>query len=186
MKQSMIGLKFGAVKILSPIKPIECDKDIEYIKIPELTLVGYNIFRIYDLNNYVDTEYVLLIESDGYVLHPELWNDVFLEFDYIGAPWPIKNGHYNNVRVGNGGFCLRSKKFLEICQNYVLTNGFNEDHLVCVTYKDLFLSNGIKYAPIEIALMFSVEEELEDYKINPDHSFGAHGKWMLDKLNNSV
>ena len=34
----------------------------------------------------------------------------FFDYDYIGAPWP--NNFVN--RVGNGGFSLRSKKFLEL------------------------------------------------------------------------
>ena len=58
-----------------------------------------------------------------------MWSDDFLEYDYIGAPWPnSKNGKvdlkkYNkniadqiieNIdknQVENGGFSLRSKNF---------------------------------------------------------------------------
>ena len=179
IQKSILGLNFGAVKILSPIRPIEIDENIQYIKIPELTLAGYNFFSIRHLNSYVDTEYILRIEADGYVLHPELWDNRFFDYDYIGAPWPIANGHFNGVRVGNGGFTLRSKKFLEICQRDVPANGFNEDHLVCVTYRSIFLNKGIRYAPLEIAAKFSVEGKLEDYEVSAEHSFGAHGKWLL-------
>jgi hypothetical protein len=53
------------------------------------------------------------------IVRPELWSNDFLEYDYIGAPWMYSDTSYitdegEHVPVGNGGFCLRSKKFLEM------------------------------------------------------------------------
>ena len=43
----------------------------------------------------------------------------FLKWDYIGAPWPLSYEAFvdpfgRHIRVGNGGFSLRSRKFLEV------------------------------------------------------------------------
>jgi hypothetical protein len=169
------NINFGKIKILSPIKPIEVLNDIEYIKIEKLSYSEYSDFIIRKLNNYVDTKYVLIIQSDGFVTNVDKYDPRFLEYDYIGAPWRnIK--HYNFIRVGNGGFSLRSKRFLEVCQKYCPTHGFNEDHLVCITYRDIFLNNGIKYAPLEIASLFSYESGEVDIRITQYDTFGIHGK----------
>lgn len=168
------NIRFGKIKILSPIKPIEFSNDIEYIKIKELSYNEYSDFVIRELNNYVDTKYVLLVQNDGFVTNINNYEPCFLEYDYIGAPWQ-NSAHYNYIRVGNGGFSLRSKKFLEVSQKYCPTNGFNEDHLVCITYRDIFLNNGIKYAPVDIAALFSYEIDCGD-TLTPDETFGIHGK----------
>ena len=168
-------INFGKIKILSPIKPIEGLDDIEYVKIPKLSYEGYSDFIIRELNSYVDTKYVLIVQSDGFVTNIDKYDASFLTYDYIGAPW--KNiAHYNSIRVGNGGFSLRSKRFLEICQKYCQIHGFNEDHLVCITYRNIFLNNGIKYAPLDIASLFSYESGECDNNITSYDTFGIHGK----------
>ena len=63
------------------------------------------------------TEYVVIIQSDGIPVNPGLENFIGT-YDYVGAPWP---GHchlkdwfpYPKYGVGNGGFCLRSKRICE-------------------------------------------------------------------------
>lgn len=63
------------------------------------------------------TEYVLIIQTDGFPLTSGI--ERFLgRYDYFGAPWP---GHmswtdfypYPRFGVGNGGFSLRSKRICE-------------------------------------------------------------------------
>ena len=167
-------INFGKIKILSPINPIHVLNDVEYVKINKLSYSEYSDFIVRELNDYVDTKYVLIVQSDGFVTNVDKYDARFLDYDYIGAPW--RNiPHYSGIRVGNGGFSLRSKRFLEICQNYCPTHGFNEDHLVCITYRDIFLNHGIKYAPLEIASLFSYESECDD-KITSFDTFGIHGK----------
>lgn len=56
----------------------------------------------------------LTINWDGFIINPQSWTNEFLKYDYIGAPWP-----WFNHKVGNGGFCLKSRKFLETQKKYV-------------------------------------------------------------------
>jgi hypothetical protein len=74
----------------------------------------YSNFMLRDLVDHVRTPHCLVVQWDGFVLDARSWDPQFLEFDYIGAPWPqFDDGH----DVGNGGFSLRSRKLLEACRD---------------------------------------------------------------------
>ena len=47
----------------------------------------------YDVPPLVRTSHYLSIQADGWVLDASRWTDEFLEYDYIGAPWPIEPGN---------------------------------------------------------------------------------------------
>lgn len=178
-------IKFAKIKFIASMMPRGHD-NIEFIKIGRLSYSDYNDFIIMNLSDYIDTDYVLTIQNDGFVLNPTLWDDVFLEYDYIGAPWRNID-HYKGIRVGNGGFSLRSKNFLEICKNKCQGIGFNEDHMVCIEYRHIFLQNNIKYAPVEIAMKFSLEFPIDECEFDLSKTFGFHGdKTLSSKLLNSI
>jgi hypothetical protein len=108
---------FAQVKILTSLA-VE-DKNI--IKIEPIDSVEkYSEFILGELDKYVDTSHVLIVQYDGFILNPDSWTDDFLEYDYVGAPWLVADWAVNNFNfpanllgehvVGNGGFSLRSKK----------------------------------------------------------------------------
>ena len=133
--------------------------------------------------DYIKTDYCLTIQHDGFISCPDIWTDKFLEYDYIGAPWPE---HYNYAnRVGNGGFCLKSKKFLLTCKDLFKNYQFsinrssedvseNEDFLTSVINYDKMLQKEIKFAPVEIAALFSTEHPTKEMN---SRSFGFHDKF---------
>jgi hypothetical protein len=135
-----------------------------------------------ELYKYIDTKFALTIQDHAYVLHPKVWTDEFLEYDYIGAPWVYSNNAYitdegKHVRVGNGGFSLRSKVIMKM--PYILGLGleerqgfYNEDGNICVYHRKTFLEHGVRYAPIEVASRFSYENLMsENFGVKP---FGYH------------
>lgn len=145
-------------------------------------LLDYNIFCVEKLNGVIDTDFVLLVQSDGFILNPELWKDNFLNFDYIGAPWP-----WHGV-CGNGGFSLRSKKFLEVSSTlkYIKYHPeydlCPEDNFLCLSNynRDFMINNGIKFADVETALDFSFEHSIFNFPNKTiKNSFGFHGKFNL-------
>ena len=185
MDFSMKDIKFGAAKILTS-ETIEDDK-VEIIKINHLDYIGYNRFVVYDLWKYIDTDYALLIQDDGFVINPSSWRIEFLEYDYIGAPWSLPSDNFsfrdpfgNIIRVGNGGFSLRSKKILKAPSDLNLDwksyyGYYNEDGFITCHNRHLLVKHGCSYAPIEVAKYFSHEAEIEEtINIEP---FGFHGKW---------
>lgn len=139
----------------------------------------YSRFVLYELCKHIKTDYVLLVQYDGYVIRPEKWSNEFFKYDYIGAPWPPET-HYTplgeEIRVGNGGFSFRSKKLLNAFNelNLTFTDGgkgfFHEDGQICNYYRDILESYGIKYAPVEVAAQFSTELQVPE----STESFGFH------------
>ena len=185
---SQESIDFGAVKLLTSLETDDSRK----VDILDINSVEeYSLFCIRDLHRYVDTEFVLIIQYDGFIINPNSWTDEFLKYDYIGAPWLVGSWLTNNfpehmngrLIVGNGGFSLRSKKFLEtsnkLYESSKIPKNHPEDVAVCVWHRDEFEKENIKFAPVEIAKLFSIEGEEELYKKN----FGFHGFWCKD-LNN--
>jgi len=174
-------IEFADIKLLAYAELPFLPEKIKFIRIPRLNFEQYSNFIIRNLSDYVDTEFVLLVQADGFVLNPHLWRDEFLRYDYIGAPWKL-SPHYDFIRVGNGGFSLRSKKFLEISKNECPTYGFYEDHIVCITHRDIFLKYNIKYAPLEIAMKFSLEHPIDECDFDLTKTFGFHGKNQYSEM----
>ncbi len=46
---------------------------------------GVFAFVIKELHAYVDTDFALLVQWDGFVVNAAAWSDEFLAYDYIGA-----------------------------------------------------------------------------------------------------
>ena len=197
---SMNGISYGSVKIITTPENIEQYQDslkddgilLEEPKIEISSYNDYNYYVVYKLGEHIDTSHCLLVQQDGFVLFPEKWDNDWLNYDYIGAPWPYAEDAYidpfgNHHRVGNGGFSLRSKKFLDVPNKvevpwetnnsdfYWMPEGvvnYHEDGNVCVHNRHIFLEQGCKYAPVEVAVRFSQEVRVPECEgIMP---FGFH------------
>ena len=177
---SQKDIEFGAVKLLSSLE----SDDARLVRIPHIgSIEEISTFCIKDLHTYVDTPYVLLVQYDGFVLNADSWNPEFLNYDYIGAPWDVGSWDTDlfpadmkgKLVVGNGGFCLRSKKFLEISGRLAgegkIARFHPEDIAACVWYRDLFEQEGATFAPPELAATFSIESNVGVYGT----PFGFHG-----------
>lgn len=182
LKQSMKGITYGDVLLLTHENHNLDELGIKVIKIKKLDYKGYNQFVAYELGDYIKTDFGLLVQNDGYVLRPDKWEPEFLKYDYIGAPWPADT-HFTvegvNVRVGNGGFSLRSHKLMTALKKLKLpftdnsTGYFHEDGLICSYYRKQLEAYGIKYAPVEVASRFSRESNCHDSK---SYTFGFHNR----------
>ena len=171
--KSCQDIEFGKVKLISHKRPENLPRFISFEECPEIrNIMDYNHYVFKDLEKHVDTSHCLMIQYHAYILNASVWNDKWLEYDYCGAPWKVLPNTYiaNNgerVRVGNGGFSLRSKKILEAPKILGLElsqeqGWYNEDgNLVCYFRKEL-LDYGIKYMPLEDAVTFSYENTVEE------------------------
>jgi hypothetical protein len=188
-------IEFAKVKLLTSL-PTEDNRKVE---IPHIgSIENFSLFCLRDLVKYVDTDFVLLVQYDGFILNPDSWSDKFLKYDYIGAPWFVHEEFwfekfnfprklFDKKVVGNGGFSLRSKFFLETSQK-LLKNGtlekyHPEDLVMCIWNREAVEDAGIKFAPIEIAEEFSIEGEDHVYF----KQFGFHSlrwtnisKWITE------
>ena len=123
----------------------------------------------------IDTGHALYIQYDGMPWHTTCWEDDFLNYDYIGAVWPWEPEGQN---VGNGGFSLRSKRFLDACRDSAITMTESrqqaEDACLCIDHRPyLETMHGISFAPTDVAHRFSYEVQ----QVSP--AWGFHGQWNL-------
>lgn len=157
--KSCEGIEFGGVKLIWDEKITSIDE--------------WNRKVIFDLWKYVDTSHALLIHADGYVINPELWNPEWLEYDYIGAPWPLPQDDYSYrtpegqlIRVGNS-VSLRSKEIMQApsfneFQWKSYYGNTNEDGYLCCHNRIPLEMLGIRFAPLSVAKHFSKEHEIPE------------------------
>ena len=132
---------------------------------------AYSRFMTQDLHRHIGTSHALCVQWDGYVLDPARWDPVFLEYDYIGAPWPQFG---DAMRVGNGGFSLRSRRLLEACVTLDIGNEA-EDVAICRTHRRVLEQRfGLRFAPEDIARRFAFERAAPR-----GDEFGFHGAFNM-------
>lgn len=161
--ESCRDINFGAVKLIWDEKCISIDE--------------WNRKIIYELHNYVDTEFAFLIHADGYVINPQSWRDEWLKLDYIGSPWPLPQDDFSYrsesgkiQRVGNS-VSLRSKRLMELVattsEDYFWSfkdkyGNCNEDGFICCHNREWLESQGMKFATFEQAIKFGKEVPLPE------------------------
>lgn len=186
MRYSMRGIDFGDCVLVTHKKPLFLPRSIRFAKTERLdTIDDFNYQMLYEMGQYVHTDFVMLVHYDGFVVHPEMWRDEFLDYDYIGAPWPVpeddftyRDIHGNLCRVGNS-VGIRSKRLLEFPKAagipFEADHGyFHEDGFLCCKNRHLVEAAGMRIAPLEVAKYFSHESMIPEIRgITP---FAFH-KW---------
>jgi tetratricopeptide (TPR) repeat protein len=122
----------------------------------------------------IGTTHVLMTHWDGWVLGGGRWREEFLEFDYIGAPWPW----YAESRVGNGGFSLRSRRLLECVAELNPQRVHPEDEVISRDLRLELEGRGMRFADEETAWRFAMEWRGE----NRAAPFGFHGLFNLRRF----
>lgn len=177
LEYSSQHIKFGAIKYFSHKQPKHHFTDYEFIQIPQMHDVSeWGKFLVFDLHTYIETDFILLVHADGFIVSPQSWEDRFLDYDYLGAPWPLPKDNFsyrdtfgNIVRVGNS-VSLRSKRLLQLPSEIGLTwdsfdGGFpHEDGYLCVQHRHRLSEHGIRYAPLDVAVHFGREINLPEHK----------------------
>ena len=169
---------FGAVKLLTHI-PVDYEHKIKIM--PLNSLIAYSIFMLTRVHEYIDTEHLLIVQRDGWILNPESFDPAWLKLDFIG---PI---FVQYDKVGSGGFSLRSKRLMEQVANTTAkwdgtdkhaheiqdTLSYYEDGVICLSgrFRDF------KIASLEQAANFA-----QGGNRNPayyrERPFGYHGTWQ--------
>ena len=146
-----------------------------------------------NLHRRFDTKYVVIIQVDGIVVNPGIERFIG-KYDYVGAPWP---GHchwkdwfpYPKYGVGNGGFCLRSKRICE--QAAKAYNAFwrylpynwllGDDVFYCKTmpFFSRYWRQNFRFPSREDALRFSVEHIPKDVHLTKK-PIGFHSQIGFD------
>jgi hypothetical protein len=166
-------VRFASTLLLTDRPPgATAPEAIEWRRIDAIrSRTDYSRFMLHSLSDHVQTSHALCVQWDGFVADPGGWDDRFLEYDYIGAPWPhFTDGH----NVGNGGFSLRSKRLLEACRELPFDGSRAEDVVICRLYRDQLDRMGMRFAPEELARRFAYERTAP-----AGGEFGFHGVFNL-------
>ena len=160
--------RFAKVVLITNIDLVRNRRlDIEYVQAPPIqSTKDYSDLLLTGIDQYVAGSHVLVIQWDSFIIKPNLWQNEFLDYDYIGPVWP----HHPETPVGNGGFSLRSVKLLQAIKRPGFIKRHPEDYCICADNR-YFLEQecGIQFAPVEMAERFAVERTAW-------HSaFGFHG-----------
>lgn len=176
MEYSMKEIVFADAVIITDKRPLSMPKGIRYGHIDKLCNIDdFNYKTVYDLGDYIHTQFALLVHYDGFVVHPEKWRDEFLDYDYIGSPWPLPKPEdtttyrdiYGNIcRVGNS-VGIRSKRLMDFPKKagvpWVGEKGyFNEDGFICCKIRHLLESEGMQIAPLDVAKYFGHENMIPE------------------------
>lgn len=172
LEQSSKYIEWGAVKLITEMKFNNID--------------DWNKAIVFELRRFVETDFCMLVHADGFVVNPDSWKPEFLNYDYIGAPWPLPTDDYSYrtpdgeiVRVGNS-VSIRSKKILNLPFNLEFAwrsyfGNTNEDGFLTCHNRRLLQHFGCKFAPIEVAKYFSREMEIpENQDIENTFAFHMH------------
>jgi len=175
------GCAFNRVKFFTS-EAVTSTDSVEIVNIPKINnLSEYNDFMLYELDQHIDTDFCLVTQVNGFIINPHLWDDDFLNYDYIGAPW-FDLGWNRTNRIGNGGFSLRSKKLLKACATWKKLNDEEPE--------DVFISKkldecDLKYPDPVTALKFSIEWPgipENNWLFDIKKSFGFHSETVYSNL----
>ncbi len=177
-------LDFYEVKLICDKKPDNLPENIIWEYAPHINHIDdFNYYMFLELGKHVNSSHMLFVHDHAYILHPELWDDDWLQWDYCGAPWKVIENAYltdngKRIRVGNGGFSLRSRRLLFAPKELGLKleqrqQFFNEDGNICVYQADKLSEYGIKYMPLEEACVFAYENDVEENE-SISKFFGFH------------
>jgi len=177
----------------------------------KLDYLSFQDFLVYGLFQFVETDYVLISQSDGWILNPANWRDEWFNYDFIGgythaAFFPAEGNYYTHYSwvgkegglvVQNGGLSLRSRRFLEAPTKYGIMKVpmenkelRNEDIQLCCWMRPALEKVGMKFAPKEESMLFSFEHLCPDLHTGFDLTkiLGHHSRFrrLLDHKTNKM
>jgi hypothetical protein len=171
MYRSMERCTFGDVVLIAS-RPVSAPFRTVLIE-PFADKHAVGAFFVQKLMQHIHTPLFLSIQYDGYVVDASAWRSEFLSYDYIGAKWAW---HTDGKNVGNSGFCLMSKKLLDVWGSTLVNPAHesSDDHLCRTLRSHLELKYGIRFAPEAVADLFAYENSLPRQP-----TFGFHGLFNM-------
>ena len=141
---------------------------------PQTAVVAYKddkeyqtIFKAY-LPSLFETDFVLVMQADGKMVSE--WTDEFFQYDYVGVPWMKpwvndslakrgKDPKNLDLHVGSGKLSLRSRALCDAVKqrNETKPDKLVEDSSICLENRSFYESQGIKFAPYELAAKFAAK-----------------------------
>lgn len=178
LERSRERIEFARIALFTDRLPagVAAPRDVDVVPIePIRSRDEYSRFMLKRLLAHVDTQHVLLVQWDGYVVNAGAWDLAFAQVDYLGAKW---FWHDDGHDVGNGGFSLRSRRLLEALQDPRIELDEAEDVTIGRTFRSLLeRDHGIRFGTAALADRFAFEAA---YPIG--RPFGFHGLYNFCRV----
>jgi len=136
--------------------------------------------------NLLNGDKILIYQEDSFIFKENI--EEFIEYDYIGAPWP-KNTNDTPNCVGNGGISLRSKqKMIDVINKISIKNtSINEStkiymkkNKLTVCPEDVYFSLNMQKYNIGKVADFDTAFKFSSESLNNPNSFAGHNFWLSD------
>ena len=72
--------------LISLSKPKMLPSSIQWVKVLPMDYRQYSLFVMFSLHHFIESEFCLIVQEDGWVINGANWSASFFEYDYIGAP----------------------------------------------------------------------------------------------------
>lgn len=117
-------------------------------------------------------EFILIFQTDTLIRRKI--DDLYFRYDYVGAPWTVKNSK-NERRVGNGGWSLRKvNTIIDTCEKHFYDKRINED---------VYYAMHIKKVPsVDEASRFSVEHIYNNDPCGMHQAYRFHTRNQITEL----
>jgi len=116
-------------------------------------------------------EKILIYQEDSCIFRKGI--DEFLQYDYIGAPWPHEY-NLNKLSVGNGGFSLRSKKVM-----LQVINTINVKDTTC-NIEDIYFTRVMVEHNIGSLANWTEASRFSIENIYNSKAISGHNFWLCD------
>lgn len=176
--------EFGEVLVLTDNKTPFFGIDARFVKVPDWPeKIGWSRSWWYDVPPLLRTRQTLNIQWDSWIIDASQWDDAWLQYDYIGAPWWYQDED-GGKNVGNGGFSLVStalKRYLAKHRDKYPCDTCIDDDLLCRKYRPQLEKEGFRWAPEHVADKFSYEGCGKEPRPFRKH-FGFHAMFNWPKV----
>jgi len=137
--------------------------------------------------NLFQGEKILIYQEDSCIFKTNM--DDFMQYDYIGAPWP-KTQNDNKNQVGNGGFSLRTRQCMKdvIEKKSIFESEYDATTMErmkqnerYVPPEDVYFSKNMLDYKIGVVADWDTASLFSTETINNPYSLGGHNFWLNDK-----
>jgi len=161
--------------------------NIKIIKLPETNLTPSDYSSLLmkeDFWNHFVGDKILIYQEDSWIFHNRI--DPFLDYDYVGAPWPESQDDNSNG-VGNGGFSLRSKeKMIQVIKNVTVdkltlgnsTKEYMKSTNSYVLPEDVYFSKALIDFKIGCVAQRYIGKSFSQESIQSQNPLGGHNFWL--------
>lgn len=168
-------------------KNISSNINVIKLDVDEMTTSQYNIFMT-NLNfwNMLNGDKILFYQEDSIIFHKNI--DEFLQYDYIGAPFPKNRNDTPNL-VGDGGFSLRTKSIMMKILTVIspISTVYNSSTLEYIKQnnlsfppEDIYYSKNAQELGIGIIADYETANKFACEHVYNNKSLGAHRVWLSD------